>query len=209
LKVDVEIPNQTEAKRDYSVKRQRRQTAMDRFLNSISGGKPVQIGSKTFMDVNDKEDTRNGGKLRHFWKYARKACQHLGGDLPSDLSYKEVDLLFAAFGVEGKERKPKGVPFWVGAKAPEGEDVDDQWRWVSGNPLSPNYKKWRNTEYDESLYYSHGNEPKSRKHAESCAVMRYDGDERGGDGPSLATWDCCCGVMMNVVCQMKQTSHLE
>jgi len=204
LNVDVEIPNQTEAKQDYSVKRQRRQTAMDRFLNSISGGKPVQIGSKTFMDVIDKEDTRNGGKLRHFWKYARKACQHLGGDLPSDLSYKEVDLLFAAFDVEGKLSKS----FWVGAKAPEGEDVKNEWRWVSGNRLSPNYKKWRNTEYDESLY-GHGNEPKSRKHAESCAVMRYDGDERGGDGPSLYTWNCCCGAMMNVVCQMKQTSHLE
>jgi len=228
LKVDVKTPNQTEAKRaadapwwkqqlcnfgskaacqevgkrDYSVKRHRRQIAWKGFLNSISAGKSVQIGSKTFIDVNDKEDKRNGGKLRHFWKYARQACQHLGGDLPSDLSYKDVDLLYAAFG--GTLEDPKD--FWVGAKAPEGEDSKNEWRWVSGNRLSPNYKKWRNTDYDEELYVSHENQPKSSKYSELCAFVRKNGDERAGDGPSLDTWSCS-RMMMGVVCQMKQTSH--
>ena len=67
---------------------------------------------------------------------------------------------------------------WVGAKM-MGNDLKNDWYWTSGEPLSPNFKKWANGALPEPDYLEH-----------KCALIKMNGNQRENNGPSLATWSC-------------------
>merc|ERR1711974_404716 len=99
----------------------------------LSTDKEITIGKKKYKYVNSPLQN---------WHTARGKCKNLGGDLASFLSYAEFDKVAKAFAWEIHYSHP-----WVGAKMhlPSGKtDHKNHWYWVTGEPLSPKYKKWYN-----------------------------------------------------------------
>jgi len=113
------------------------------------------------------------------WDTARSKCLDLGAgaDLALILSYAEFDQV--AKKLLAPMHKVNAV--WLGASRLGTAGTGYRWHWVrTGEPLSPKFKKW---------YNSYDGETTRPSRAETCqaAYMRFDGDYRGGNGPSL---DC-------------------
>ena len=101
------------------------------------------------------------------WYDAREACRKWGQDLAVITTYKEFDEILP--------KLPRDVgEFWVGAKL-EGNDVKNDWYWVSGEPLSPKFNQWYRTEPDIL--------------ADDCALLRPYGDRPEYSG-KLGTIEC-------------------
>merc|ERR1712168_1098436 len=84
------------------------------------------------------------------WNAARTACQNVGGDLASLISYKEFDGIVAA--VKSSRATGDAQNVWVGAKLKDGwtkTETEDGWEWITGEPLpagTPRYAKWHDGE---------------------------------------------------------------
>jgi len=138
------------------------------------------------LAVNDKEITSGKKKYRYVasptksWDAARLECKRRGGDLASFLSYAEFEEVAEKFAYEIHWNVP-----WVGARMhlPSGiTDVKNNWYWVTGEPLSPDYKKW----------YNNGNTefPKDGSTSSQCAYIQAYGNMEESNGPSLYPGGC-------------------
>merc|ERR1712168_676271 len=93
------------------------------------------------------------------WNAARLACQGIGGDLASPISYKEFDGIVAA--VKSSRATGDAQYVWVGAKLVDKTKIINGWEWITGEPLPattprPRYAKWRDGEPEEvELYKDH------------------------------------------------------
>jgi len=117
------------------------------------------------------------------WSSARGKCKQLGGDLASFLSYAEFNEVVEKFAWEIHNSSP-----WVGAKLhlPSGStDYKNNWYWVTGEPLSPEYEKWYN---NGDVKY-----PGSNTASNMCAFIQKNGNMREGNGPSLKPASCSVG----------------
>jgi len=124
------------------------------------------------------------------WHDARGECKKRGGDLASFLSYAEFEEVVEKFAWEIHWSVP-----WVGARMhlPSGiTDVKNNWYWVTGEPLSPEYKKWYNdgrTEY-----------PKDGSTSNQCAYIQSTGNMKEANGPSL--YPAGCGGGARYLCEI-------
>jgi len=134
----------------------------------------------------DKEITSGKKKYRYVanptksWHDARGECKKRGGDLASFLSYAEFEEVVEKFAWEIHWSVP-----WVGAKVqmPSGKtDYKNHWYWVTGEPLSPEYKKWYNNGDNQH--------PGSASNSYHCAWIYPHGNMREANGPSLYAYDC-------------------
>merc|ERR1712121_463245 len=66
------------------------------------------------------------------WNAARTACQDIGGDLASPISYKEFDGIVAA--VKSSRATGDAQYVWVGASK-TGDDITTGLTWITGEPL--------------------------------------------------------------------------
>jgi len=123
------------------------------------------------------------------WSNAQGICKKKGGDLASFLSYAEFDKVTKKFAYEIQWSYP-----WVGAKMhlPSGSDHKNSWYWVTGEPLSPFYKKWYN--------YGGKNMPKDGSTSYQCAYINKIGNMREGNGPSL--YPDSCGGSRYFICEI-------
>jgi len=144
--------------------------------------KTFMVGNTTyhFTDVKAGKD----------WFTARSKCLDKGGDLAVILSYYEFDQV--AKNLLAPMHKSDAV--WLGARK-IGTDYKNSWHWVSGEPLSPKFRKWYNS-YDGK---------KAPNKAESCqaAIMKYSGNYREGNGPSIGCSTKSSGY--SYLCEMPET----
>jgi len=111
-----------------------------------------QVVTKMFR-VEDK--TYNLILERKGWQSARAACQDLGGDLASPISYSEFDGIVAAIrSVRIQGPLPEARCFWIGAYRRRLDydytyDLKNDWYWITGQHLSPNYAKWHHKDLDD------------------------------------------------------------
>jgi len=128
----------------------------------------VTIGNKTYT-VQTTSWT---------WDTARGQCQLKGGDLASFLSYAEFQKVIPKFaGINHKKVLWVGARLWLQGTT----NFIDNWYWVTGEPLSPFYKKWYN--FEENM-------PSSGSKSRDCAIVRKDGNMKEGNGPSLYPYAC-------------------
>merc|ERR1712168_641743 len=91
------------------------------------------------------------------WNAARLACQGIGGDLASPISYKEFDGIVAA--VKSSRATGDAQYVWVGAKLEIETAGTDGWEWITGEPLpageknkgTPRYAKWHDGEPEKEF----------------------------------------------------------
>ena len=110
------------------------------------------------------------------WTDARRACRDFGYDLAMFGSYREYDAITPFL---PHDHKPYGY-IWVGAKL-MGEDLMNDFQWVSGEPLSPKFMKWTNDGIKNI-------EPDTVD--QKCVIIYKDGNKKERNGPSLGTWNC-------------------
>jgi len=129
--------------------------------------------TKTFK-VGDTKYKFIDYKAKQTWTNARSKCLDLGADLAVILSYAEFDQV--AKNLLAPMHKSDAV--LIGAKK-IGTDYKNSWHWVSGEPLSPKFRKW---------YNSYDGETTRPSKSESCQVayMERSGDYREGNGPSIS-----------------------
>merc|ERR1712168_467095 len=89
------------------------------------------------------------------WNAARLACQGIGGDLASPISYKEFDGIVAA--VKSSRATGDAQYVWVGAKLEDKTKIIDGWEWITCEPLPattprPRYAKWYDGEPETESY---------------------------------------------------------
>jgi len=148
--------------------------------------------TKTFK-VGDTKYKFIDYKAKQTWTNARSKCLDLGADLAVILSYAEFDQV--AKNLLAPMHKSDAV--LIGAKK-IGTDYKNSWHWVSGEPLSPKFRKW---------YNSYDGESKGPSKSAGCQVayMQYSGNYREGNGPSIGCTST--GDAQSYLCEFPETAE--
>ena len=143
-----------------------------------------------YCTVFSTDNAKSFGKRKYTWlsttgswSTQRSRCKSKQMDLASILSYAEFDKIVEAFHMEILN---KGC-MYVGAQLHlhGTSDFIHNWYWVTGEPLSPSYRKWYN--YDTVQY------PASGSTSKGCVTIHSDGNMREGNTPSLYQRSCSDG----------------
>ena len=89
---------------------------------------------KTYVFVHEKKT----------WDDARNACKIRGGDLATFPSNEEFDSAITKETRDYAKNAGSGDyrGFWIGGIREPGEDYKNTWKWLSGEPLPHDNKKW-------------------------------------------------------------------
>jgi len=143
------------------------QTAISQAGPSIRlSDKVIPFGKKTYRFISTSMK----------WYEARTHCRRNNyGDLVSILSYAKFEEIVQKFHAEIF----LGC-MWVGAQLhlQGGKDFTNNWYWVTGEPLSPQYKKWYNS--------GTSNYPSTGSISYVYAYIQITGNMREGNTPSLS-----------------------
>ena len=148
------VGNATQADDASSCQEKERKQTYDKFFYNWQ--KLTLLGKKYLVSPIEKSEK---------WKFAKENCEDEGGTLATNLSpewFEEASKL--------KDRCfSRHSRYWVGAKL-VGSEADNEWSWISGQPLSLKNPNWK-----EGMPKFQGQYHISGRFWEGCVYIQFYG----------------------------------